>query len=299
MHSLRTSVVPIVVLAIAAAGCGSSKAASTVATAVTVASTAATAAAVTTPATAAPTTALAVTEAPTTEAPATVPALTGDITVFAAASLTAAFKEVAAAFTAANPGAKVAFSFDASSALEGQIAQGAPADVFASADTSNMDKLTAANLGGSAPVVFATNVLEVMVAAGNPKRITALADLATADVKTVLCDPSVPCGKYAAQVLDAAKVAVTPASLEQNVKGVVTKVTAGEADAGIVYVTDVIAAGDQAAGVTIPADVNVVAKYPIASVKASTHQDVDAAFIAFLTGADGQAILTKFGFGKP
>ena len=219
--------------------------------------------------------------------------------MFAAASLTDSFKEVGDAFTKANPGAKVTFTFDASSALVTQITQGAPADLFASADTANMDKLTGATLNGSTPVTFATNLLSIIVAPGNPKGITGEADLAKADLKVVLCDPSVPCGKYAKQSLDTAKVTVTPASLEQNVKGVVTKVTAGEADAGIVYTTDVKAAGAKAAGVAITTEVNVVAKYPIASTKVSTHQDVDAAFVAFLTSADGQAILAKYGFGKP
>ena len=115
----------------------------------------------------------------------------------------------------------------------------------------------------------------------------------------VLCADGVPCGTYAKQVLDAAKVTVTPVSQEQNVKGVVTKVTAGEADAGIVYATDVKAAGAKAAGVDIPTDINVVATYPIATVKTSAHTDVDAAFIKFLTGPDGQAILATYGFGKP
>ena len=223
----------------------------------------------------------------------------GDITVFAASSLTAAFKEVGTAFTTANPDAKVTFSYDASSALVAQIIQGAPADLFASADTANMDKLTTPALNGTEPVIFATNLLQIIVAPGNPKGVTGVADLAKADLKVVVCAPEVPCGKYATQILDTAKVTVTPASLEQNVKGVVTKVTAGEADAGIVYVTDVMAAGVKAAGVDIPADVNVIAKYPIASVKASTHADVDQAFIDFLTGSDGQAILAKYGFGKP
>jgi molybdate transport system substrate-binding protein len=230
---------------------------------------------------------------------ATVPALKGDITVFAASSLTAAFNEVGASFTTTNPEAHVTFSYDASSALVAQIIQGAPADLFASADTANMDKLTTPALNGTAPVVFATNLLQIIVAPGNPKGITGVADLAKAGLKVVLCAPEVPCGKYAKQILDTAKVTVTPASLEQNVKGVVTKVTAGEADAGIVYVTDVMAAGAKAAGVDIPADINVIAKYPIASVKASTHPDVDKTFIDFLTGSDGQAILAKYGFGKP
>lgn len=239
------------------------------------------------------------TQTPTTAAPTTVPALNGSITVFAAASLTAAFNDAGDAFMKANPGVKVTFSFDASSTLVGQITQGAPADVFASADTSNMDKLTTAGLNASVPVNFATNLLSIIVAQGNPKKIKTQADLAIPRLKVVVCDPAVPCGKYAQQSLDTAKVILIPASLEQNVKGVVTKVTAGEADAGIVYVTDVKAAGDKAAGVEIPAHANVKATYPIASIKASTHTDINTAFLAFLTGADGQAILAKYGFGKP
>lgn len=229
----------------------------------------------------------------------TAPGVRGDITVFAASSLTPAFNEVGASFTTTNPEAKVTFSYDGSSALVAQIIQGAPADLFASADTANMDKLTTPALNGTEPVNFATNLLQIIVAPGNPKGITGVADLAKADLKVVLCAPEVPCGKYAKQILDTAKVTVTPASLEQNVKGVVTKVTAGEADAGIVYVTDVVAAGAKAAGVDIRADINVIAKYPIASVKASPHADVNQAFIDFLTGSDGQAILAKYGFGKP
>jgi molybdate transport system substrate-binding protein len=219
--------------------------------------------------------------------------------VFAAASLTDAFNEVGAAFTKANPDAKATFSFDASSALVQQITQGAPADVFASADIANMDKLTSAGLNGTSPEVFATNLLGLIVPAGNPKGITGVADLAKPDVKVVLCADQVPCGRYAKQILDAAKVSVTPVSLEQNVKGVVTKVTAGEADAGIVYVTDIKAAGSKAEGVEISKDINVLAEYPIASVKASTHQDVDEAFIEFLMGDEGQAILAKYGFLPP
>jgi molybdate transport system substrate-binding protein len=234
-------------------------------------------------------------------APATaaVPTLTGGITVFAASSLTAAFKDVGDAFVKANPAVQVTFSFDASSALVTQITQGAPADIFASADTSNMEKLTAAGLNGSTPANFATNLLSIIVAPGNPKGIKTEADLAAAGLKVVLCDPTVPCGKYAKQSLDKAKVTLTPASLEQNVKGVVTKVTAGEADAGIVYGTDVKAAGDTASGIQIPAEANVKATYPIASIKTSTHADIDRAFVAFLTGADGQTILAKYGFGTP
>lgn len=223
----------------------------------------------------------------------------GDITVFAAASLTESFTEVCEAFTAANPDASATFSFDASSGLVQQIVEGAPADVFASADAANMTKLTDPGLNGGEPVIFATNLLTIIVAPDNPLGITGVADLANADTKTVICAPEVPCGTYANQIFTAADVAVTPVSLEQNVRGVVTKVTAGEADAGIVYVTDALAAGDAAAMVEIPADINVVAEYPIATVAASQNQEVGEAFIEFLTGPDAQAILADYGFEAP
>jgi molybdate transport system substrate-binding protein len=229
----------------------------------------------------------------------TAAAVKGDITVFAAASLTDSFKEIGDAFTKAYPEAKATLSFDASSALVQQINQGAPADVFASADTANMDKLTQPGRNGTAPVLFATNVLTIIVPRGNPKAIAGVADLAKAELKVVLCAAEVPCGKYANQILTTAGVTVTPASLEQNVKGVATKVITGEADAGIVYTTDVKAAGDKADAVAIPDNINVVAQYPVATVKGSTKTDADAAFITFLTGPDGQAILAKYGFGKP
>jgi len=221
------------------------------------------------------------------------------ITVFAAASLTEAFSAAGEAFGAAYEGSSVEFSFDASSALATQITEGAPADVFASADTANMDKLTDAELNGSDPVMFATNLLTIIVPAGNPEGITGVEDLANPDLTVVLCAEEVPCGNYANQILDAAGVEVTPASLEENVRGVVTKVTADEADAGIVYVTDVAAAGDAADSVEIPEDVNVLAEYPIATVGDSDDQEAGQAFIDFLTGADGQAILAEYGFGSP
>ena len=280
----RLLLVPIALLALGAAACGSDDDGSSADT---------TAAAVATEAPA--TTAAATTETPTT----TAPGVEGDITVFAAASLTEAFTEVGEAFTAANPDAKATFTFDASSALVQQITEGAPADVFASADTANMDKLTEPGLNGSEPVVFATNLLTIIVAPGNPKGITGVADLANNDLVTVICAAEVPCGRYANEIFANAGVTVTPDSLEQNVRGVVTKVTAGEADAGIVYITDVTAAGDEAAMVEIPEDINVVAQYPIATVKASASPEVGEAFIDFLVGTDGQAIMTEYGFGAP
>jgi molybdate transport system substrate-binding protein len=242
-----------------------------------------------------PSTAGGTSEAPTRSAPGAA----GDITVFAAASLTESFTEIGEAFTAANPDATATFSFDASSALVQQIIEGAPADVFASADTANMDKLTDADLNGTEPVGFATNVLTIIVAPDNPLGITGVEDLANPDLKVVVCAPEVPCGNYANQVFDAAGVEVTPVSLEQNVRGVSTKVIAGEADAGIVYVTDVIAAGDDADMVEIPDDINVVAEYPIAAVAASEYPDVDQAFIDFLLGDGAQSILAEYGFGPP
>jgi molybdate transport system substrate-binding protein len=162
-----------------------------------------------------------------------------------------------------------------------------------------MDKLTEAGLDGSEPEVFATNLLTIIVAPGNPLGITGVADLANSDIKTVVCAPEVPCGNYADQIFTAAGVTVSPVSLEQNVRGVVTKVTAGEADAGIAYITDVVAGGVAADMVEIPEDINVVAQYPIATVAASGNQAVGAAFIDFLLGDEGQAILSQHGFGRP
>jgi molybdate transport system substrate-binding protein len=229
----------------------------------------------------------------------TTPPATGNLTIFAAASLTAAFNDIGAAFMKANPQAKTTFSYDASSALVGQIVQGAPADVFASADTANMDKLTTPGLNAEPPVVFATNKLAIIVPKGNPKGIAGVQDLARSDLKVVLCADGVPCGTYAKQILASASVTVTPVSYEQNVKGVVTKVTAGEADAGIVYTTDVSAAGDAAQAVAIPDNINVIAKYPAAAVKASTNLTSAETFVDYLLGTDAQAILAKYGFGKP
>jgi molybdate transport system substrate-binding protein len=227
--------------------------------------------------------------------------ITGVITVLAAASLTDSFREIGIAFEAANPGAKVTFSFAASSALATQINQGAPADVFASADTANMDKLTAASGAGvyAAPMTFATNKLSIIVGKGNPKGITGVADLAKSGLIYVTAAPDVPIGAYAKQVLDKAKVTVTPKSLEADVKSVVNKVTLGEADAGIVYTTDVKAAGDKALGVVIPDDLNVIAMYPIAVTKATKNSAAATGFVSFVTGAAGQTILAKYGFTKP
>ena len=146
---------------------------------------------------------------------------------------------------------------------------------------------------------FASNQLTIIVAANNPKKIAGLADLARSDVALVIGAPEVPIGKYSAQVLSKAGVTVAPKSLEQNVKAIVAKVTLGEADAGIVYVTDVQAAGAKAAGVSIPADVNVVAHYPIAALAKAPHAALAAKFVAYVMSADAQQVLAKAGFGAP
>jgi len=230
------------------------------------------------------------------------PAGDATLTVFAAASLTAAFTELGDAFTAEDPDAEVTFNFAGSSDLVAQITEGAPVDVFASADLANMAKLTDAGLDGDDPVVFATNLAEIIVEPGNPTGITGvadLADLADGDLVVVQCAPEVPCGSYAERIFANAGVAVTPSSLEENVKAVVTKVVLGEADAGIVYRTDVIAAGDDADGVTIGNDVNVVAEYPIVSIADAPNPVGARAFVDFVLSPAGQEILAAFGFGSP
>jgi molybdate transport system substrate-binding protein len=215
------------------------------------------------------------------------------------ASLTDAFTETGDAFTAANPGTDVTFNFGASSALVQQIAEGAPADVFASADLSNMDKLAEAGQQRGDAIEFATNELEIVVRAGNPRTINGLADLADPDLAVVLCAEQVPCGRFAVEILDRAGVAVTPRSLEETVRSVLQKVELGEADAGIVYVTDVLVAGDAVTGVPIPADQNVVARLPIAVTDETANAPVANAFADFVVRPEGQEILRRYGFGTP
>jgi molybdate transport system substrate-binding protein len=223
---------------------------------------------------------------------------TGEITVFAAASLTDAFTELGAAFEAAHPDTAARFSFAGSSDLVAQIEAGAPADVFAAADLDTMDRLVASGHAG-APERFATNRLAIITAAGNPEGITAVADLAAPDLVVVTCAAEVPCGAYSQELFANAGVSVTPRSYEENVKGVANKVTLGEADAGIVYTTDVVAAGDRAAGVDIPADVNVVADYPIVATAGAADPEAAAAFVDFVLDPEGQAILADHGFAGP
>ena len=215
-----------------------------------------------------------------------------NVEVFAAASLTDAFKSLGSSYHLAS----VQFNFAGTPTLVSQIEQGAQADVFASADTTNMDKLVADGLASGQPKVFAHNQLEIVVAPGNPKGITGLADLARPGLIYISAGPTVPAGKYAAQALAKAGVTVHPKSLETDVKSVVSKIELGEADAGIVYTTDVKAAGTKVAGVPIPAADNVVATYPIVDVKATKNSGAAAAFIKFVLSSEGQATLARYGF---
>ena len=221
-----------------------------------------------------------------------------EVTVFAAASLKKTFTRIGADFERAHPGTKVTFSFAGSSDLVAQIQQGAPADVFASADTRNMDKLTAESLTAGPPVVFASNTLEIAVPPGNPAKVASLADLARPGTKVVVCAPAVPCGSAAAKVEQSAGVDIKPVSEEQSVTDVLGKVVTGQADAGLVYVTDVEGAGGSVQGITFPESSAAVNSYPIAALRSSKHAAVARAFVAAVTGAEGQRVLSDAGFAK-
>jgi molybdate transport system substrate-binding protein len=220
--------------------------------------------------------------------------LSGGITVLAASSLTKGFTALGTEFEAEHAGTKISFSFGSSSELETQIEQGAPADVFASADQKNMDKLVAAKANATTPVDFVKNKLEIAVEKGNPKQITSLADLTRAGVIVVLCDPSVPCGKFADEVLANAKVSLTPKSREASVKATLSKVELGEADAAIVYVSDVASSG-KVDGVQIPDGVNVVTTLPIVALKDSKDSAVAQAWVDFVV-AHANELVDRYGF---
>jgi molybdate transport system substrate-binding protein len=222
--------------------------------------------------------------------------ITGTVSVFAAASLTDAFNALGQAFHQANGEATVRFNFAGTPTLVTQIEQGASADVLASADTTNMDRLKADGFIAGTPDVFAHNQLEIVVGPGNPKGIHSLADLAKPGVIYISEAATVPAGKYSVQALQKAGVKVTPKSLETDVKSVVSKVELGEADAGIVYTTDVIAARGRVQGIPIPDQYNVVATYPIAEVKGAANGSGAHAFIDFVLSHTGQATLASFGF---
>lgn len=232
----------------------------------------------------------------------TVAKATGSITVSDAASLTDAFEKIGTDFTAANPDATVTFNPGSSGTLATQIqqTQGAGVDAFASADEDNMNKLVAANLIDGQPVVFARNKLIIVTKPGNPNNVKTVADLPNLDVVS-LCGETVPCGKYAAQILQTAGVAIPETKVTRgvDVKGTLAAVTTGDADAAIVYVTDAKTAGDTVASVTIPDDQNAIATYPIATLTASGNKAPSQAFIDYVMSSKGQATLRSFGFLPP
>ena len=221
------------------------------------------------------------------------------IMVFAAASLKKTFTEIGEQFKTDNPGVSVEFNFAGSSDLVTQLTQGAQADVFASADTKNMDKAAAADLLDGKPVNFASNTLTIAVAPGNPKQIKSFQDLTKPGLNVVVCAPPVPCGSATQKVEEATGVNLAPVSEESSVSDVLNKVTTGEADAGLVYVTDAMGAGDKVAAVAFPEAAGAVNTYPIAALKTSKNPELARRFIAAVTGEAGQKTLTAAGFAKP
>jgi len=223
------------------------------------------------------------------------PAEPSSITVFAAASLTDAFGEIGDVFMEDNKNLEAEFNFLASSDLATQIIEGAPADVFASADETNMDNVVAEELATD-PLVFVENRLSIAVQQGNPKSIATLEDLENQDLVVVLCNEECPAGRYALEIFDNAGVTVEADSLEADVRGVLTRVGLGEADAGLVYLTD-IEADPEVEGVEIPEDVNVIATYPIAPIEGAPQAASD--FVEFVLSEAGQQILSEYGFQIP
>lgn len=220
-----------------------------------------------------------------------------DLTVFAAASLTETFTALGEQFEIDNPGVTVTFNFGGSSDLAQQIVNGAPADVFASASDATMRTVTDAGAGANPPVVFATNVLQIATAPGNPKAIASFADLAEPDLLVVVCAPQVPCGATAEKIEKATGVALSPVSEEPDVKSVLGKVSSGDADAGLVFVTDVTSAGDDVRGVSFPEADQAVTDYPIVVLEGAPQADLAAEFQELVTGEQGRKALEAAGFG--
>lgn len=223
----------------------------------------------------------------------------GTVTVFAAASLKAAFTEIAGRFEDANPGTDVTLSFAGSADHATQITQGAPVDVFASADTRNMDRLKGEGLVDGTAKNFATNTLAIVVPAGNPAGIANFGDLAGSGVKVVLCASQVPCGAAARTVEQETGTTLSPVSEESSVTDVLGKVTSGEADAGLVYVTDAKSAGSSVERIPFPEAAKTPNTYPIATVKDAGNKSGAAAFVEFVLSAEGQSALAAAGFGTP
>ncbi|MFD7135632.1 molybdate ABC transporter substrate-binding protein [Streptomyces sp. NPDC059894] len=226
-------------------------------------------------------------------------ALSGTVTVFAAASLQESFTTLGEEFEKDHPGTKVTFNFGGSDTLAASITSGAPADVFAAASTKTMAIVTDAKDNATAPVTFVRNQLAIATLPGNPEKIASLEDLTASGLKVVLCDKTVPCGAAAQKALDAGGLKLTPVSYEQDVKSALTKVELKEADAAVVYKTDVHAAGDKVEGVDFPESADAVNDYPIALLKDAPNAGAAKAFIALVRSAEGQQVLSEAGFLKP
>ncbi|NMA78960.1 MAG: molybdate ABC transporter substrate-binding protein [Actinomycetales bacterium] len=218
--------------------------------------------------------------------------------VFAAASLQEPFEELAAQFESEHEGVEVQFNLAGSSTLVEQIQQGAPADVFASANTSTMDTLVEAELHGAEPVDFTSNTLTIAVPAGNPAGVTELSSLTAGDLNLVVCAPEVPCGAAAATAEEAAGLSFSPVSEEQSVTDVLHKVTSGEADAGLVYVTDVLQAGGAVEEIEFPESASAVNIYPITTVKGAENAELGQEFVDLVISEAGQELLAGYGFTR-
>jgi molybdate transport system substrate-binding protein len=219
------------------------------------------------------------------------------ITVLAAASLTETFTDLAADFEAAHDGVTVRLAFDSSATLAEQAVGGAPADVLATADSATMD--SARDALAADPEVFATNTMVLVTPADNPAGITSYDDLAAGDVTYVVCVDTAPCGKVAASLIETTGLTAEPASLEVDVKSVLAKVTSGEADAGLVYATDAVAAGGDVQVFEIPGADDAVTSYPIAPLDQSTDADLAQQFVDLVLSAAGQQVVGDAGFGAP
>ncbi|MFC9283936.1 molybdate ABC transporter substrate-binding protein [Streptomyces collinus] len=227
------------------------------------------------------------------------PKLSGTVTVFAAASLKESFTALGKQFEQQHPGTKVTFNFGGSDSLAAGITGGAPADVFAAASPKTMALVTDRKDVAGTPATFVRNQLEIATLPGNPDKVASLKDLTKSGLKVVLCDKTVPCGAAAQKALEASDLKLTPVSYEQDVKSALTKVELKEADAAVVYKTDVKAAGDKVEGVEFPESAKAINDYPIALLKDAQNAAAAKAFIALVRSADGQQVLSEAGFLKP
>ncbi|MFF8867446.1 molybdate ABC transporter substrate-binding protein [Streptomyces sp. NPDC015139] len=227
------------------------------------------------------------------------PKLSGTVTVFAAASLKESFTTLGKEFEKQHPGTKVSFNFGGSDALAASITSGAPADVFAAASPKTMAIVTDKKDAVGTPATFVRNQLEIATVPGNPHKVASLKDLTKSGLKVVLCDKTVPCGAAAQKALDASNLKLTPVSYEQDVKGALNKVQLKEADAAVVYKTDVKASGGKVEGVEFPESAKAINDYPIALLKNAEHAQTAKAFIALVQSAEGQQVLSEAGFLKP